>query len=120
MQLIRDRLVLSMAEKAHSQARCSQVNLTVDQFNRQTGNGIYLLDLDHEGANLETPFPLSLEYPVEFSFCLPGSTMEIKVSGRVMWKQQLSMPPERYHLRVQFYAPRWDLDTLLHNTCLIS
>lgn len=104
-----------MAEKNHPQARRYQANLTVTKFNRQTGNGIYLLDLDHAGAKLETPFPLSPEYPVEFSFSLPGSTREINVSGRVMWKQQLNVPPGRYHLRVQFYAPRWDLDTLLHN-----
>jgi hypothetical protein len=39
--------------------------------------------------------------------------MEIKVSGRVMWKQQLTVPPGKYHLRVQFYTPRWDLDKLL-------
>ncbi len=102
-----------MAEKSHLQTGRSWGNLAVTQFNRQTGNEIYLLDLDHSGANLETPFPLSLEYPVEFSFILPGAPAEIKVSGRVMWKQQLTVPPGRYHLRVQFYAPRWDLDRLL-------
>jgi PilZ domain len=108
-----------MAEKPHPQEWRYQGNLTVDKFNRQTGNGIYILDLDHAGANLETPFPLSLEYHVEFSFFLPGSTAEVKVSGRVMRKQQLTVPG-RYHLRVQFYAPRWDLDTLLRNTSLLS
>ena len=109
-----------MAEKTHPQVRCYQVTLAVTRFNRQTGNGIYLLDLDHAGAKLETPFPLSPEYPVEFCFSLPGSTTEIKVSGRVAWKQQLTVPPGRYHLKVQFYAPRWDLDTLLHNNYLLS
>jgi PilZ domain len=104
-----------MSEANHIQARRYQVDLTVTKFNRQTGIGIYLLDLDHAGANLETPFPLSPEYPVEFSFFLPEATMETQVSGRVMWKHQLTFPPGRYHLRVQFYAPRWDLDNLLHN-----
>lgn len=104
-----------MAAKNHIQARRYQVDLTVTNFNRLAGDGIYLLDLDHAGANLETPFSLSPEYPVEFSFFLPGATKEIKVSGRVMWKQQLTVPPGRYHLRVQFYAPRWDLDNLLHH-----
>ena len=102
---------MAMAEKTHPQ---------VTKFNRQTGTSIYLLDLDHAGAKLETPFPLSPEYPVEFSFSLPGSPLEIKVSGRVMSKQQLTVPPGRYHLKVQFYAPRWDLDTLLHNNFSLS
>lgn len=109
-----------MAEKAHSQARCYQGNLAVTKFNHQTGDCIYLLELDHTGANLETPFPLSPEYHVEFSFCLPGSSMEIKASGRVMWKKQLAVPSGRYHLRVQFYAPRWDLDSLLLKNLLIA
>jgi hypothetical protein len=103
---------VAMAE-SHLQTRRSWGNLAITQFNRQIGNGIYLLDLDHLGAKLETPFPLSIEYPVEFSFVLPGASMEIKVSGRVMWKQQLAVPPGKYHLRVQFYTPRWDLDKLL-------
>ena len=111
----RRTLVLTMAEKTHMQARCFRVDLAITKFNRQTGNGIYLLDLDHTGAYLETPFPLSLEYPIEFSFMLPGAVMEIQVSGRVIWKEQLTVSPGRYHLRVQFYAPRWDLDNLLHN-----
>lgn len=119
MQLKRHRLVLAMAEKTHPQARRYQVNLAVDKFNRQTGDGIFLLDLDHAGANLETPFPLSHEFHVEFSFFLPGSTEEIKVSGRVM-RNQHTVPPGRYHLGVQFYAPRWDLDTLLNNNHLLS
>jgi hypothetical protein len=92
------------------------VNLTITKFNRQTGVEIYLLDLDHEGASLETSFPLSPEYPVEFSFFLPEATKEVQVSGRVTWKQQLTFPPGRYRLRVQFYTPRWDLDNMLHNT----
>ncbi|MFZ5448032.1 MAG: PilZ domain-containing protein [Thermodesulfobacteriota bacterium] len=104
-----------MAEKNNLQARRYPVNWAVNKFNRQTVNEIYLLDLDHTGANLETPFPLSPEYPVEFSFIPPGVGTEIQVTGRVMWKQQLTVPPGRYHLRVQFYAPRWDLDKLLLN-----
>jgi hypothetical protein len=103
-----------MAEK-HGQARRYRVNLAVTKFNRRTGNGIYLLDLDHAGANLETPFPLSPEYPVEFSFFIPGAHGEIQVSGRVIWKQHLTVSPGRYHLRIQFYAPRWDLDKLMRN-----
>ncbi|MFA4904049.1 MAG: PilZ domain-containing protein [Desulfobaccales bacterium] len=104
-----------MAATNHMQARRYQADLTVTKFNRHAGNGIYLLDIDHAGAHLETPFSLSPEYPVEFTFFLPGATREIQVSGRVMWKRQLTVPPGRYHLRVQFYAPRWDLDNLLHN-----
>jgi hypothetical protein len=104
-----------MAATNHMQAGRYPADLTVTKFNRIAGNEIYLLDLDHAGANLETPFSLSPEYPVEFSFFLPGATREIQVSGRVMWKEQLTVPPGRYHLRVQFYAPRWDLDKLLHN-----
>jgi hypothetical protein len=105
-----------MAEKTSVQPRCYRANLTVTQFNRQTGNEIYLLNLDHAGANLETPFSLSPGYHVEFSFVLPGAPLEIKASGQVLWKQYLIAPPGRYHLRVQFYAPRWDLDRLLdHN-----
>jgi hypothetical protein len=96
------------------------LNLAINQFNRQTGNEIYLLNLDHEGANLETPFPLSPEYPVEFSFILPGAPVEIKAAGRVLWRQQLTFPPGRYHLRVQFYVPRWDLDKLLDNSQPLS
>jgi hypothetical protein len=103
-----------MAEKPHIQARRFRVDLVITKFNQQVGNEIYLLDLDHTGAHLETSFPLSLEYPVEFSFMLPGATAEVQVSGRVMWKQQLTVPPGRYHLKVQFYAPRWDLDNLLY------
>ena len=102
-----------MAEISHLQTRRSRGNLAISQFNRQAGNEIFLLDLDHSGAKLETPFPLSLEYPVEFSFFVPGDSMEVKVSGRIMGKQQLTVPPGKYHLRVQFYAPRWDLDRLL-------
>ena len=79
-----------MAERCQLQTRRSWRNLALTQFNRQTGKEIYLLDLDHAGANLETPFSLSLEYPVEFSFVLPGAPGEIKVSGRVTWKQQLT------------------------------
>jgi hypothetical protein len=90
------------------------VNLTVTRFNRQPGTGIYLLDLDHTGAKLETPFPLSPHYPVEFSFLPPGEEKEIQVSGRVTWNRQLTDQPGKYHLRVQFYLPRWDLDNLLH------
>jgi hypothetical protein len=104
-----------MAATNYMQAGRYPADLTVTKFNRLAGNEIYLLDLDHEGANLETPFSLSPEYPVEFTFFLPGATREIQVSGRVTWKQQLSVPSGRYHLRVQFYAPRWDLDNLLHN-----
>lgn len=104
-----------MAAKNHTQTRRNWVDLAVTKFNCQAGNEIYLLDLDHAGANLETPFSLSPEYPVEFSFFLPGATMEIQVSGRIMWKQQLTALPGRYQLRVQFYAPRWDLDNLLHD-----
>jgi len=107
--------MLAMAERTHTQTRRYRVNLAVTMFNRQAGHGIYLLDLDHAGANLETPFPLSPEYPVEFSFFLPGAPAEIQVSGRVIWKQQLTGSPGRYHLRVQFYSPRWDLDKLLLN-----
>jgi hypothetical protein len=102
-----------MAEKTSVQKRYYGVNLAITQFNRHTEDEIYLLDLDHAGANLETPFPLSPEYPVEFSFFLPGAPVEFKASGRVLWKQQLCVPPGKYHLRVQFYAPRWDLDRLL-------
>jgi hypothetical protein len=102
-----------MAEKNLSQPRCDRANLAITQFNRQTGNEIYLLDLDHAGANLETPFPLSPDYPVEFSFVLPGTPEEIKASGRVLWKKPQPMPVGRYQLRVQFYLPRWDLDRLL-------
>jgi PilZ domain len=101
-----------MAERCQLQTRRSWRNLALTQFNRQTGKEIYLLDLDHAGAKLETPFSLSLEYPVEFSFVLPGAPREIKVAGRVTWKQQLTTPPGKYHLRVQFYTPRWDLDRL--------
>jgi hypothetical protein len=103
-----------MAEKKPKPAPRYGADLTVTKFNQQTREGIYLLDLDHEGANLETPFPLSPEYHIEFSFVPPGATMEIQVSGRVMWwKHQLTVPPGRYQLRVQFYVPRWDLDRLL-------
>jgi hypothetical protein len=104
-----------MAATNHIQARRYQADLTVTKFNCHAGDGIYLVDLDHAGANLETPFSLSPEYPVEFTFFLPEAAREIQVSGRVMWKQQLTVPPGRYHLRVQFYAPRWDLDKLLQN-----
>jgi hypothetical protein len=90
------------------------VNLKVTRFNRQPGTGIYLLDLDHTGAKLETLFPLSPGYPVEFSLLTPGATTEIQVSGHVTWNRQLIDPPGKYHLRVQFYVPRWDLDNLLH------
>jgi hypothetical protein len=42
--------------------------------------------------------------------------MEIEVAGRVTLKRQLTALPKKYHLRVQFYAPRWDLAKLLcHN-----
>ncbi len=109
-----------MAEKPHIQARLYRADLAITNFNRQAGNGIYLLDLDPTGANLETPFPLSLEYPVDFSFIPPGATMEIQVSGRVMSKQALMAPPGRYHIRVQFYAPRWDLENLIHPTQMHS
>jgi hypothetical protein len=102
-----------MAEKNLSQPQCDRPNLAITQFNRQNGNEIVLLDLDHAGANLETPFPLSPDYPVEFSFVLPGTPGEIQASGRVLWKQQQSVPSGRYQLRVQFYLPRWDLDRLL-------
>jgi hypothetical protein len=102
-----------MTEKGHSQTRRVWGNSAVTQLNRQTGHEIYLLDLDYEGAKIETPFPLSPQYHVEFSFLVPGDPVEIKVSGRVLCKQQLSVPAGRYHLRVQFYAPRWDLDRLL-------
>jgi hypothetical protein len=101
-----------MAEPTPIQASRYRENLVVDQFNRQTGIEIYLLDLDHGGANLETPFPLSPDYHVEFSFFVPEASKPIQVSGRVVWKQQLTVLPTRYHLRVQFYAPRWDLDNL--------
>jgi PilZ domain len=106
---------LTMAEKPYIQARRFRVDLAITKFNRQIMEGIYLLDLDHTGAHLETPFLLSLEYPVEFSFMLPGATKEIQVSGRVIWKEQLTVTPGRYHLRVHFYRPRWDLDNLLNN-----
>ena len=109
-----------MAETTVTQPRCYRGNLAITQFNRQDGNEIYLLDLDHAGANLEMPFPLSPDYPVEFSFVMPGDPEEIKASGRVLWKQQLSMPLGRYHIRVQFYVPRWDLDKLLQNSWLLS
>jgi predicted metalloenzyme YecM len=102
-----------MAEKNFSQPECDRPNLAITQFNRQNGNEIVLLDLDHAGANLETPFPLSPDYPVEFSFVLPGAPEEIQASGRVLWKQQQAVPSGRYQLRVQFYLPRWDLDRLL-------
>jgi hypothetical protein len=102
-----------MAEKNLLQPECDRANLALTQFNCQTGNEIYLLDLDHAGAKLETPFPLSPDYPVEFSFVLPGTPEEIKASGRVLWKQQQTGLAGRYHLRVQFYLPRWDLDRLL-------
>jgi hypothetical protein len=101
-----------MAEISLLQTLRPWENLAITQFNQQTANEVYLLGLDHSGANLETPFPLSPEFHVEFSFVLPGDSVEIKVSGRVMWKRQLTDPPGRYHLRVQFYAPRWDLDRL--------
>ena len=104
-----------MAEQTFIQPRCYRADLAITQFNRQTGNEIYLLDLDHAGANLETPFPLSPDYPVEFSFILPDAPEEIQATGRVLWKQQLGMPPGKYHLRVQFYVPRWDLDRRLEN-----
>lgn len=106
---------IGLAERTQIKARRYRVNLTVTKFNHQSGNEIYLLDLDHAGANLETPFPLSPEYPVEFSFFLPGATTEIQVSGRVLWKQQLTIPHGRYLLSIQFYSPRWDLDKLLHH-----
>jgi hypothetical protein len=107
-----------MAETSSLQPRCYRAELTITQFNRQTGNEIFLLDLDHTGANLETPFPLSPDYPVEFSFILPGTPEEIKASGRVVWKQELAVPPGKYHLRVQFYLPRWDLDRVLERISL--
>lgn len=102
-----------MAEKNLLQQQCDRANLAITQFNRQHGKEIFLLDLDHSGADLETPFPLSPDYPVEFSFVLPGTPEEIQASGRVLWKQQQSIASGRYHLRVQFYLPRWDLDRLL-------
>jgi hypothetical protein len=105
-----------MAEQTLMQPRCYRADLAITQFNRQTGNEIYLLDLDHAGANIETPFPLSPDYPVEFSFSLPGAPEEINATGRVLWKQQLGVPPGKYHLRVQFYVPRWDLDRLLETS----
>lgn len=92
-----------------------RVRLEVIKFNGSPGAGVYLIDLDHSGAKLETTFPLSLQYPVEFSFCLPGTSSEIMVSGRVVWKQQLTDPLLGYHLGVEFHSPRWDLDTLLRN-----
>ena len=101
-----------MAEPSYLQIPRSWRNLAITQFNRQTGKEIYLLFLDHSGAKLETPFSLSLQYPVEFSFVLPGAPGEIKVAGRVIGKQQLTVPPGRYQLQVQFYTPRWDLDRL--------
>ena len=104
-----------MAKKISMQPPCYRTNVAITQFNRQTGNEIFLLDLDHTGAKLETPFPLSPEFPVEFSFVLLGASKEIKASGRVLWKRQLIFPPGRYHLRVQFYVPRWDLERLLEH-----
>ncbi|MEJ2671933.1 MAG: hypothetical protein P8168_07005 [Deltaproteobacteria bacterium] len=104
-----------MTKKIHLQAPKSRSNLAVTRFNCRAGNEVYLLNLDHAGANLETPFPLSPEYPVEFSFIPPGAAAEIEVSGRVVRKQQLTMPPGKFNLRVEFYLPRWELDKLLDN-----
>ena len=105
-----------MAEQTLMQPRCYRANLAITQFNRQIGNEIYLLDLDHAGANIEAPFPLSPDYHVEFSFKVPGVPKEIIASGRVLWKQPLGTLPAKYHLRVQFYLPRWDLERMLENS----
>jgi hypothetical protein len=101
--------------KTTVQALRYRVHLDVTRFNGQVGAGIYLLDLDHAGAKLETPFPLSPQYPIEFSFCFPGTKTETTVTGRVVWTRQLTAPIGKYHLGVQFYGTRWDLEAQLHN-----
>jgi hypothetical protein len=106
---------LMMVDSATIKGLRYRVRLEVIKFNGKPGAGAYVIDVDHSGAKLETEIALSLQYPVEFSFSLPGTCSDIMVSGRVMWRQQLTEPLGKYHVGVQFHSPRWDLDTLLCN-----
>jgi hypothetical protein len=94
-----------------------RVHLKATKFNGKLETGVYLLDLDHSGVKIETTFPLSLQSPVEISFCLTGTSQEIMVSGKVVWNRHLNDPSDKYHMGVKFYSPHWDLDMLLWNFC---
>lgn len=86
--------------------------LTVKELNGKPVMDLLVVDLSAMGARLEGPTPLAARKAVDLTLRLPGSDVDTRLSGQVMWLRPLVERPGFFQMGIQFFAAVWDLDRL--------
>jgi hypothetical protein len=104
-----------MKTRTDRRAKRHPVRLPVRELNGQPARDAFVVDISSLGARLETDRPLNPRNSVEFSVVLPGSELETRFSGQVVWLRPLLDLPGRFQMGLQFFRPNWEIDRLGRN-----
>jgi PilZ domain len=88
------------------------IRLSLHEVNGRPAPDSYLVDISSLGAQLETPFFMALNAPVEFVVRFPWGDKETRLMGLLKWIKPLIGKPGRFRLGMRFHNAFWELDML--------
>jgi len=95
----------ALDRRREERVRCK---LKVEEVNRRSCPGTYLLDISSLGAQLETRYPIAIGDSAEFGLSLPSvrpkENEAYRFAGRVAWIKRIDLAPMRYRIGLSFFT----------------